>query len=76
MVMVNAAMAYVQLGETHQAEKSLAKAVKIAPDNAAAHFNLGLLRAEQKRVKEAERSSGKPFASTPRWPRQPTTSAS
>ena len=54
MVMVNTAMAYAQTGEINQAEKFLLKAIKIAPENAAAHFNLGLLRAEQKRDKEAE----------------------
>ena len=54
MVLVDAAMAYAQIGEPDQAEKSLLKAIKIVPDNAAAHFNLGLLRAEQKRGKEAE----------------------
>ena len=37
MVMVNAAMAYAKTGATDQAEKSLVKAIKIAPDNAAAH---------------------------------------
>jgi tetratricopeptide (TPR) repeat protein len=55
MVLVNASMAYAQMGEKGRAEKSLAQAIKIAPDNAAAHFNLGLLQAEQNRVKEAER---------------------
>ena len=44
MVMVNAAMAYAQMGEKSRAEKSLVKAIKVAPDNAAAHFNLGLLQ--------------------------------
>ena len=55
MVMVNAAMAYAQTGEKEQAEKALVKALKVSPRNAAAHFNLGLLKAEQNRVKEAER---------------------
>ncbi len=31
------------------------KAINVAPENAAAHFNLGLLQAEQDRGKEAER---------------------
>ena len=42
------------------------KAVKIAPDNAAAHFNLGLLRAEQKRVKEAEKELREAFRLDPK----------
>jgi predicted Zn-dependent protease len=43
------------MGAPDQGEKSLVKAIKIAPDNAAAHFNLGLLKAEQNRGKEAEK---------------------
>jgi tetratricopeptide (TPR) repeat protein len=54
MVLVNAAMANARTGEKEPAEKFLLKAIKIAPDNAAAHFNLGLLQAEQHRVKAAE----------------------
>ena len=66
MVMVNAAMAYAKLGAQDQAEKSLVKAIKIAPDNAAAHFNLGLLRAEQNRGKEAERELREAFRLDPK----------
>jgi Tfp pilus assembly protein PilF len=66
MVMVNVAMAYAQMGEQSQAEKSLVKAIKIAPDNAAAHFNLGLLKAEQKRVKEAEKELREAFRLDPK----------
>jgi tetratricopeptide (TPR) repeat protein len=65
MAMVNAAMAYAQMGAPDQAEKSLLKAVKIAPGNAAAHFNLGLLKAEQHRVKEAERELKEAFRLDP-----------
>jgi tetratricopeptide (TPR) repeat protein len=42
------------------------KAVKIAPDNAAAHFNLGLLQAEQNRHKEAERELKEAFRLDPK----------
>jgi Tfp pilus assembly protein PilF len=66
MVMVNTAMAYAKIGAHDQAEKSLVKAIKIAPDNAAAHFNLGLLKAEQNRVKEAERELWEAFRLDPK----------
>jgi Tfp pilus assembly protein PilF len=66
MVMVNAAMAYAQTGEKDQAEKALMKAIKVAPDNAAAHFNLGLLQAEQNRSKEAERELREAFRLDPK----------
>ena len=66
MVMVNASMAYAQMGEKDQAEKSLVQAIKIAPDNAAAHFNLGLLKAEQNRGKEAERELKEAFRLDPK----------
>ena len=42
------------------------KAIKIAPDNAAAHFNLGLLKAEQNRVKEAEKELREAFRLDPK----------
>jgi len=66
MVMVNAAMAYAQTGEKEQAEKALVKALKVSPKNAAAHFNLGLLKAEQNRVKEAERELKEAFRLDPK----------
>jgi Flp pilus assembly protein TadD len=53
--MVNAAMAHARLGETKRADESLQKALKLAPTNAAANFNMGLLKAEQKDVKGAEK---------------------
>jgi Tfp pilus assembly protein PilF len=59
-------MAYAKAGAPDQAEKCLAKAIKIAPDNAAAHFNLGLLKAEQKRGREAERELREAFRLDPK----------
>jgi tetratricopeptide (TPR) repeat protein len=64
--MVNTAMAYAKMGAPDQAEKSLVEAIKIAPDNAAAHFNLGLLQAEQNRVKAAERELREAFRLDPK----------
>jgi Tfp pilus assembly protein PilF len=64
--MVNAAMAYAQMGEISRAEKSLVKAIKIAPENAAAHFNLGLVKAEQSQGKEAERELKEAFRLDPK----------
>ena len=40
---------------TKKADESLQKALKIAPDNAAANFNMGLLKAEQNDLKGAEK---------------------
>jgi Tfp pilus assembly protein PilF len=45
--MVNESMAYARLGENTKADESLKKALKVAPDNAAANFNMGLLKAEE-----------------------------
>ena len=53
--MVNESMAYARLGETKKADDSLQKALKVAPDNAAANFNMGLLKAEQNDLKGAEK---------------------
>jgi tetratricopeptide (TPR) repeat protein len=53
------------MGETPQAEKFLVKAIKIAPDNAAVRFNLGLLKAEQHQPKEAERELKEAFRLDP-----------
>lgn len=52
--MVNASMAYSNLGQDAQAEASLRRALKADPNNAAASFNLGLLLGERGRVPEAE----------------------
>src|SRR5208337_5447234 len=43
--MVNESMAYVRMGENKKADEFLKKALKVAPDNAAANFNIGLLKA-------------------------------
>jgi superkiller protein 3 len=53
--MVNSSIAYAQMGENDKAEKSLQQALKIAPDNAAANFNMGLVKAEKKEPKQAEK---------------------
>ena len=45
--LVNAALVHARLGENDQAEKLLQKAVSLEPSSAEAHFNLGLLKAEQ-----------------------------
>ena len=52
--LVNMSMAYAQLADEQNAEKSLRKALKLDHRNAAAHLNLGLLLAQQKKIKEAE----------------------
>jgi Flp pilus assembly protein TadD len=54
--MVNASMAYSNMGQNDKAELSLRRALKIEPANAAANFNLGLLMGEQGRSAEAERA--------------------
>ena len=53
--MVNESMAYARLGENKKAEEFLQKALKVAPENPAANFNMGLLKAEQNEVKGAEK---------------------
>ena len=52
MAMVNSSIAYAQMGENSKAEKSLQEALKIAPDNAAANFNMGLVKAEKNELKD------------------------
>ena len=76
MALVNASLAYSRTGENRKAEESLRKAIKIAPESGAAHFNLGLLKAEQKDPNRRSITSGPPSKPTRRWPRRPTTSAS
>jgi Tfp pilus assembly protein PilF len=53
--MVNESMAYAQTGETKKADEFLQKALKAAPNNTAANFNMGLLKAEQNDLKGAEK---------------------
>jgi tetratricopeptide (TPR) repeat protein len=52
--MVNASMAYSNMGQNDKAEQSLRRALKMEPNNAAANFNLGLLLGEQGRAADAE----------------------
>jgi Tfp pilus assembly protein PilF len=47
-------MAYARLGENKKADESLKKALKITPDNAAANFNMGLMKAGQVQIKQFE----------------------
>ena len=47
-------MAYVRMGENKRADESLKKALKVAPHNAAANFNMGLLKAEENDPTQAE----------------------
>jgi Flp pilus assembly protein TadD len=52
--MVNTSMAYARLGENGKADAALRNALKVAPDNPAANFNMGLLKAEKNEPKQAE----------------------
>ena len=54
--MVNAAIAYSNLGQNDKAEECLRRALKVEPANAAANFNLGLLLGEEGRCEEAEQA--------------------
>ena len=65
MAMVNTSIAYAQMGENDKAEKSLQQALKLAPDNAAANFNMGLLKAEKNDPKEAEKYLKKAIKADP-----------
>ena len=62
---VNAAIAYSNLGRTDKAEQCLTQALKLDPDNAAANFNLGLLRGEQGRLPDAEQALRKALKTDP-----------
>ena len=55
LAMVNEAMAYARLGENQKANDALQKALKVAPDNAAVNFNMGLLKAEENDLVTAEK---------------------
>ena len=52
--MVNASMAHARLGNRKEAEAYLARAIRAAPESGVAHFNMGLLKAEQQDFKSAE----------------------
>ena len=64
--LVNASIAYSNLGQNDKAESSLRRALEAEPNNAAALFNLGLLLAEENRPKEAEQSLRAALASDPK----------
>ena len=53
--MVNEAMAYARMGDNQKANDALQKALTIGPENAAANFNMGLLKAEQNDPTAAEK---------------------
>jgi tetratricopeptide (TPR) repeat protein len=56
LAMVNdESMAYAQMGEIEKADQFLQEALKVSPNNAAANFNMGLLKTEQNDLKGAER---------------------
>jgi tetratricopeptide (TPR) repeat protein len=52
---VNGSIAYSRLGDLDRSEESLRKALRIAPENGAALFNMGLLKAELNDSQQAER---------------------
>jgi len=63
--MVNSSIAYAQMGENDKAERSLQEALKMAPDNAAANFNMGLVKAEKNEPKQAEKYLKKAIKADP-----------
>jgi Flp pilus assembly protein TadD len=65
MPMVNTSIAYARMGENDKAERSLQKALEMVPDNAAANFNMGLLKAENKDLQGAEKHLKIAFKSEP-----------
>ena len=54
--MVNASMAYSNMGRNDKAEQCLRRALAMDPASAAANFNLGLLLGEEGRLLEAEQA--------------------
>ena len=52
--LVNASLAFSNMGQNNKAVESLRRALKVEPHNAAANFNLGLLLGEEGRFDEAE----------------------
>ena len=63
--MVNKSIAHARMGENDRAEKALQEALKQAPDNAAANFNMGLLQAGKNNLASAETYLKKAFAADP-----------
>jgi Flp pilus assembly protein TadD len=65
MPMVNTSVAYARMGEHEKAEDALQKAIGQAPDNAAANFNMGLLKAGKNELEAAEMHLTKAFQTDP-----------
>ena len=65
LAMVNEAMAYARMGENQKANDALQQALKVAPENAAANFNMGLLKAEENDLVAAEKHLRAAFKSDP-----------
>jgi tetratricopeptide (TPR) repeat protein len=63
--MVNMSLAYARMGADDQAEQALQQALEQAPDNAAANFNIGLLKAGQNQLTGAEKYLKKAFTADP-----------
>jgi tetratricopeptide (TPR) repeat protein len=63
--LVNASMAYSNMGRNDKAEQCLLQALRYEPDNAPANFNLGLLRGEQGRLPEAAAALRKTLKANP-----------
>jgi tetratricopeptide (TPR) repeat protein len=64
--LVNASMAYSNMGQNEEAEKCLRRALKLEPTSAAANFNLGLLLGEKGQMAEAEQSLRAALKADPR----------
>jgi tetratricopeptide (TPR) repeat protein len=52
---VNLSIAYARQGQTGRAEEALRRALALAPNNAEANFNMGLLKAELNDLPQAEK---------------------
>ena len=63
--LVNTSIAYSQMGETGKAEGVLIEALRLAPNDGPAHFNLGLVMAERKDTVAAEKHLRAALASNP-----------
>ena len=63
--LINASIAYSQMGEPDKAQAALQRAVALAPDDAPSHYNLGLLLAERKDMAGAEKHLRAALASDP-----------
>jgi Flp pilus assembly protein TadD len=62
---VNLSIAYARMGESSKSEHSLRQALKLSPENAAANFNMGLLKAEKNELKAAENHLKKALKADP-----------